>query len=138
MRAILTDLGVAACLIKNEAILLVKEASGPQKGRWGMPKGTVDEGELPSFAALRELEEECGISDLSIIRFLKYTYHTYSIDEKKILKITSWYLMSSKYEKKLIPQLSEGITHVEWVRPENINTKLENSFNNIIDLFNDI
>ena len=31
MRAILTDLGVAACLIKNEAILLVKEASGPQK-----------------------------------------------------------------------------------------------------------
>lgn len=27
-----------------------------------MPKGTVDEGELPSFAALRELEEECGIS----------------------------------------------------------------------------
>lgn len=62
MRAVLTDLGVAACLIKNEAILLVKEASGPQKGRWGMPKGTVDEGELPSFAALRELEEECGIS----------------------------------------------------------------------------
>jgi len=55
MRAILTDLGVAACLIKNEAILLVKEASGPQKGRWGMPKGTVDEGELPSFAAMREL-----------------------------------------------------------------------------------
>jgi hypothetical protein len=25
-----------------------------------------------------------------------------------------------------------------WVRPENIKSKLENTFNNIIDLFNDI
>jgi len=62
MRPILTDLGVACCIIQNNQILLVKEASGPQKGRWGMPKGSVDEGELPCIAAIRELKEECGIT----------------------------------------------------------------------------
>jgi len=120
-------------VFKDDSLLMIF-----RNNKWDLPKGKRELTESDKDCALREVEEECGISDLSLIRFLKYTYHTYSIDEKKILKITSWYLMSSKYEKKLIPQLSEGITHVEWVRPENINTKLENSFNNIIDLFNDI
>ena len=109
-----------------------------RNGKWDLPKGKRELNESDKDCALREVEEECGISDLSIVRFLKYSYHTYFIGEKKILKITAWYLMNSNGEKKLIPQFSEGITHVMWVRPENINTKLENSFNNIIDLFNDI
>jgi len=61
MRPIKTDLGVAACLIENNKILLVKEAKGPQKNLWGLPKGSVDEGELPQLAVKRELLEECGI-----------------------------------------------------------------------------
>ena len=61
MKAVLTDLGVACCLMQNNQILLVKEAAGPQKGHWGMPKGSVDKGELPHVAAVRELKEECGI-----------------------------------------------------------------------------
>ncbi|MDP6292369.1 MAG: NUDIX hydrolase [Candidatus Thalassarchaeaceae archaeon] len=61
MRAIKTDLGVAACLIENNKILLVKEAKGPQKSLWGLPKGSVDDGELPQLAIKRELREECGI-----------------------------------------------------------------------------
>lgn len=66
MRPILTDLGVASCLVDDDKILLVKEAAGPQKNRWGMPKGSVDSGELPHIAAIRELKEECGI-DGSIV-----------------------------------------------------------------------
>ena len=30
-------------------------------GHWGLPKGYVDEGELPRDAALRELREECSV-----------------------------------------------------------------------------
>jgi|TARA_B110000116_G_scaffold16080_2_gene13026 ADP-ribose pyrophosphatase YjhB (NUDIX family) len=62
MKSILTDLGVASCLVRNNQILLVKEAAGPQKGLWGIPKGSVDKGELPYRAAVRELKEECGIN----------------------------------------------------------------------------
>ena len=61
MRAITTDLGVAACIVKEEKILLVKESKGSKAGLWGMPKGAVDEGEAPAKAVLRELREECGI-----------------------------------------------------------------------------
>ena len=50
MRPIKTDLGVAACLIENNKILLVKEAKGPQKSLWGLPKGSVDDGEFPQLA----------------------------------------------------------------------------------------
>ena len=61
MRPVSTDLGVAACLIEKNKILLVKEGKGPQNGLWGLPKGSVDEGELPQLAVKRELKEECGL-----------------------------------------------------------------------------
>ena len=61
MRPVSTDLGVAACLIEKNKILLVKEGKGPQNGLWGLPKGSVDEGELPQLAVKRELREECGL-----------------------------------------------------------------------------
>ena len=54
------DLGVAARAILDNKILLVKEARGPYEGMWGLPKGSVDEGEGPETAVLRELEEETG------------------------------------------------------------------------------
>ena len=69
MRAIATDLGVAACIVENEKILLVKESRGSKAGLWGMPKGAVDEGEAPAKAVLRELREECGI-DGKVVRLL--------------------------------------------------------------------
>ena len=61
MRTVTADLGVAACLVEKDKILLVREGKGPQKGLWGLPKGSVDEGELPQLAVRRELIEECGI-----------------------------------------------------------------------------
>ena len=61
MRSNKCDLGVAACVVHEERILLVQEAKGPHQGLWGVPKGFVDEGETPFSATLRELKEECGI-----------------------------------------------------------------------------
>ena len=57
--------GVAAVVVKNRAILLVKEASGPHAGLWGLPKGTVEQNELPSQAVLRELKEFSIVNDAS-------------------------------------------------------------------------
>ncbi len=61
MRPVAVDLGVAAVVVNNNAILLVKEAFGPYAGRWGLPKGMVESNELPAHAVLRELHEECGL-----------------------------------------------------------------------------
>ena len=62
MASLLCDLGVAARVIRTGLILLVQEASGAHKGKWGLPKGRVDQGESPEAAALRELNEETGYS----------------------------------------------------------------------------
>tara|TARA_B100001113_G_C20939343_1_gene547986 strand:- start:277 stop:756 length:480 start_codon:yes stop_codon:yes gene_type:complete len=55
------DLGVAAVIVRDNSVLLVKEATGRYSGFWGLPKGYVDDGELPRDAALRELREECSV-----------------------------------------------------------------------------
>lgn len=62
MRSNVCDLGVAACVVNNGRILLIKESKGPHSSKWGVPKGFVESGELPAQAALRELFEECGLS----------------------------------------------------------------------------
>jgi 8-oxo-dGTP pyrophosphatase MutT (NUDIX family) len=40
-------------------ILLVSSISRP--GRWTLPKGSVERGELPQFTAAREIAEEAGV-----------------------------------------------------------------------------
>lgn len=61
MGSVRCDLGVAAVVTKDNKVLLVKESAGRYSGHWGLPKGYVDEGELPRDAALRELREECAV-----------------------------------------------------------------------------
>ncbi|MDG1536946.1 MAG: NUDIX hydrolase [Candidatus Poseidoniaceae archaeon] len=61
MHSVDCDVGVAAIVRRARSILLVKEQRGKYEGRWGLPKGYVDDGELPRNAALRELKEECNV-----------------------------------------------------------------------------
>lgn len=52
---------IAGCLIvKNDKVLIVKEAKKKCYGQWNFPAGHVDKGELISDAAIREVYEETG------------------------------------------------------------------------------
>ncbi len=64
-----TDLGVAAAVVVDHKLLIVQEKNGIHAGKWGLPKGYVDEAELPEHAAIRELKEETGL-DGEILRIL--------------------------------------------------------------------
>ncbi len=66
MGSVLCDLGVAAVVVENDSVLLVRESSGRYSGCWGLPKGYVNAGELPRDAALRELKEECAVDGIVI------------------------------------------------------------------------
>ena len=62
MAHLLCDLGVAARVVREGKVLLVQEANGRHRGRWGLPKGHVEANESPEAAAVRELDEETGLS----------------------------------------------------------------------------
>lgn len=57
------DPKVVACSIveMDGRIVLLKRAIDPQKGKWVLPGGYVDRGEEVGAAAVREMEEECGL-----------------------------------------------------------------------------
>jgi 8-oxo-dGTP pyrophosphatase MutT (NUDIX family) len=103
--------------------------------KWDLPKGKMENRESIEDAALREIEEECGISNLTIIKQLKDTYHIYKLKDKIILKQTYWFDMRSSFEGNLVPQLEEGITKVEWLNDEQIYEKvIGNTYASIKDL----
>ena len=49
-------------------VLLARRADEPEKGKWTVPGGHVDKGERFDEAAVRELEEETGISGVELHR----------------------------------------------------------------------
>ena len=103
---------------------------------WDLPKGKIEKGEKKKEAAIREVEEECGISGLTIENKLQKTYHIFQRNEREILKITHWYKMKTDFEGELTPQLEEGITEVVFKNKEQTKMALENSYENIRLLFN--
>lgn len=54
-------LGVAAALIEDGRVLLVRRANAPYAGRWALPGGRVRWGERLADAVAREVREECGL-----------------------------------------------------------------------------
>ena len=114
---------------KNQLLMIFRN------GRWDLPKGKLEVGENIEECAIREVEEECEVSGLTITQQLQETYHTYEINEQKILKRTYWFEMKTNFKGDLMPQTEEGITKVVWVNHEDIAEKLENSYGNIIELF---
>ena len=93
-----------------------------------LPKGHIEIGESPEVAALREVEEETGITDLEIINELPATWHCYLLNNQWTIKKTSWYLMRTKSGMKSIPQTEEGITKVYLVDKEHLNDFEEKTF----------
>ncbi len=103
--------------------------------RWDLPKGKLDPGEGPEEAAVRECEEECGITQLTIIKTLEPTYHIYPHKGSYALKKTYWYGMTTKHEGILVPQLEENIERVEWFNKAQIREQvISNSYPAILDV----
>jgi hypothetical protein len=93
-----------------------------------LPKGHIEKGEGPEIAALREVEEETGITNLEIIKELPATWHCYLLDNQWTIKKTSWYLMKTDSGMKNIPQTEEGISKVYLVDKQGVNDFAKNTF----------
>ncbi len=136
------------CLFKGirDSLVSIKAAGGLasnskgeylfifRNGKWDLPKGKVEKGEKVKIAAVREVEEECGVEIQKRNERICKTYHVYVMDNKLILKTTSWYAMEVKGNPKLVPQTEEGITEAVWVKANAIEAKTKNTYAAIIDV----
>jgi 8-oxo-dGTP pyrophosphatase MutT (NUDIX family) len=97
-------------------------------GKWDLPKGKLEKGENIKECAIREVEEECHMSQLKIVGDLPSTYHCYPYKGAWAFKTTYWYKMTSDYEGELIPQAEEGIEKVEWLNKTELQKVHENTY----------
>ena len=112
----------------NEVLLMFR------RGKWDLPKGKMDKKETFEECAKRETEEETGLKDIKLISPLITSYHTYHEGSRYLLKETKWFTMNISGEQKLIPQATEQITKLEWVKKNVLKKYLQNSFPSVIDV----
>jgi 8-oxo-dGTP pyrophosphatase MutT (NUDIX family) len=105
-----------------------------RRGKWDLPKGKLDEGENLEQCAVREVEEETGLRNITLLSPLMITYHTYHEGSKFILKESHWYNMKVSGEQKLIPQLEEEIHEIKWVKNTELQSYMKNSFPSVVDV----
>ncbi len=105
-----------------------------RKGKWDLPKGKLEKKETLEMAAMREVEEECGIGELSIVNTLNTSYHIYEEEGWYMLKHSNWFSMTTTSTKIPVPQENEGIEKAVWAKPSQIKNYMENMYPNIKDL----
>lgn len=89
---------------------------------WSLPKGHIDFGETALDAACREIEEESGVSRLTLIRELG-TYERYKIgmkgsEDNSELKVITLFLFHTS-QKKLKP-IDPNNPEARWVKKEDV------------------
>jgi 8-oxo-dGTP pyrophosphatase MutT (NUDIX family) len=115
--------------VNGENLLLIF-----RRGKWDLPKGKLDEGEDLKACAVREVEEETGISNVQLMDLLSITYHTYHEKGQFILKETHWYLMTLDSMQPLTPQENEDIEKCEWVQVSNLAPYMENTQPSVLEV----
>ncbi len=129
------------CFVRiNAAGGLVRNSNGDflmihRRGRWDLPKGKLDKGEDFMQAALREVEEETGLTHLKVERPLISTYHTYPYKDSLALKKTTWFEMIYSGDASPVPQTEEDIIEIRWVPAGQLPVYLDKSYPAIRDVF---
>jgi len=124
-------LKAAGGLVKNKDgdILLIF-----RRGKWDLPKGKLDENESLIECAVREVKEETGLTKIKAGKEIGATYHTYVQFGKHILKESHWFMMDAKKDEPLVPQTEEDITEIKWVKKEDLEQYVHNTFPTIISV----
>jgi len=85
---------------------------GP-KSHWDFPKGNIERGEKLEETVRREVQEETGIKDVTIIKGFKETIkYFFKFEGKNILKFVTFFLAETKEKQVKISQEHIGF---EWL-----------------------
>lgn len=126
------EVNAAGGLVENRRgdYLLIK-----RDGLWDLPKGHQEAGEDIKVTALREVQEETGVDDLSLGDLICVTDHCYKRNGIWHLKHTWWYRMYYLKPQDLTPQTEEDITKAAWVAKSSLPPFLKNTYPSIKEVF---
>ena len=107
-----------------------------RRGKWDLPKGKLDAGETIEACAVREVMEETGLKEINPGELAGTTSHDYfdTYLQKHVTKETFWYRMHAPGIQLLEPQAEEDITEIRWVKPDDIDQHLSDSYPNVADI----
>ncbi len=117
---------------KGEYLLIFRN------GVWDLPKGKQEPNEDIREAALREVEEECGIIAPDMKELICITHHCYHLKGNFMLKHTYWYRMAYTNGCAPKPQKEENIQKCVWVKVEDLPQYLSNTYPSILEVFGNI
>ena len=106
-------------VLNNKGLILVVNQNGTS---WSLPKGHIEEGEDKLIAAQREIYEEAGVTELSLVRELG-SYRRYKIgvdgreDQSELKTIHMFLFITNQY--KLAPVDPEN-PEARWVEKEKV------------------
>ncbi|SOE20623.1 ADP-ribose pyrophosphatase YjhB, NUDIX family [Spirosomataceae bacterium TFI 002] len=123
-----TIVKAAGGIIKNDAdeLLMIHRL-----GKWDLPKGKMDKGEVPRQTAVREVEEECNIK-VKLHGKACTSWHTYTFKGKSVLKQTKWYYMTCLDDSEMKPQQEEDIEDIQWMDSAKVEAAILNTYVSII------
>jgi 8-oxo-dGTP pyrophosphatase MutT (NUDIX family) len=102
--------------------------------KWDLPKGKKERKENYTETALREIEEECGVT-VKLGPKICTTWHTYTMNRRAMLKKTKWYTMDLVDDTKMKPSIEEDIEELRWMSPKEVYHALEHSYKSISYVF---
>lgn len=93
---------------------------------WSLPKGRIEPGEDPRDAAIREIAEESGITDLWLVKILKsYTRfgitNTGAEDRDRVRRLTMYLFTTSQEDLR---PMDPRIPDARWVQKEQVHLLL--------------
>ncbi|MDE2027870.1 MAG: NUDIX hydrolase [Candidatus Omnitrophica bacterium] len=105
-------------LNRQNLVLVINQNSNS----WSLPKGHVEAGETPQEAAIREIEEESGLTQLKLIKILgvygRYKLGKNTRDDKSEWKLLTFFLFKTR-QTRLNPQ-DPRHPEARWVRLDEV------------------
>lgn len=103
---------------KDIEVLLIQDS----KGRWTIPKGHIEPGETAKMTARREIEEETGLQNITVLTWLGKIHFKYRRMDKLVLMTTQIYLVQSLdgHEKPTPEKWMKGIAWFPFAEALNL------------------